>query len=747
MRVLPAGGVRLRARAGSVLALVGANGTDSLTISPGGNVGVGYANPVTQLQIGAFQHFFSQTISGVNRYALVSNNLKYGVGGLEYVNNGAGLAMILGDQNGDPKMQFLLFGDDLAGNGASTSVNRMNLSANGLSIGRDNASAALHITPYTTTALRIDNVEGSGEIPEFQMEGGTDNEFLTFRPNASMTTGYALTFPAAPGVNNQFLRTDGAGNLSWATVGGADNLGNHTAAQNLNLNGYQLVGTGGSGLYVDGIGNVGIGTTTPGEKLVVKTSSNNDGISMINAANNNTYLRFWENGGPVRGVIMVRNDNFAGMEIESQKIAFNTGNLGDERMVITSGGAVGIGTSSPAAGALLDVAGQVKIGGGSPGLGKVLTSDATGLATWTTLTNSLTGTTGISNTFLGQNAGTSINIGTSNTFVGQGAGTDNSDGSSNTFVGLAAGGNTTTGNNNTFIGASAGSNTTTGAGNIALGAFAGQGAIVGNYNILVGELAGNAVSNGNGNIFVGNSAGSISTTASNQIAIGSYALQNLSFNNSNTAWPANNIAIGAFSLSALDPTGTTDGISNTAIGNNALNAMNTGAYNTALGSDAGQNISSGNGNVLLGYRAGPATGGAQSNKLYIHNTASDNPLIEGRFNTRSLGINGSLALRPGASVITATSDNFSVNVESTSYLRVLSNDTNGSNRTLTLENGAYIGQVLVIEGTSDSNPVEIVDNSAVNNTNTSGTYILKQNDVITLLWNGTDWLEISYTDN
>ncbi len=43
-------------------------------------------------------------------------------------------------------------------------------------------------------------------------------------------------------------------------------------------------------------------------------------------------------------------------------------------------GMVGIGTMTP--GAKLEVAGTIKITGGSPGAGKVLTSDATGLASW-----------------------------------------------------------------------------------------------------------------------------------------------------------------------------------------------------------------------------------------------------------------------------------------------------------------------------------------------------------------------------
>ena len=46
-------------------------------------------------------------------------------------------------------------------------------------------------------------------------------------------------------------------------------------------------------------------------------------------------------------------------------------------------GNIGIGTTTP--GAKLQVAGQIKITGGSPGTGKVLTSlDGSGLANWQT---------------------------------------------------------------------------------------------------------------------------------------------------------------------------------------------------------------------------------------------------------------------------------------------------------------------------------------------------------------------------
>ncbi len=59
-------------------------------------------------------------------------------------------------------------------------------------------------------------------------------------------------------------------------------------------------------------------------------------------------------------------------------LLLNTG--GAEYGLIIQNGNVGIGTASPTA--KLEVAGQVKITGGSPGAGKVLTSDAEGLGQW-----------------------------------------------------------------------------------------------------------------------------------------------------------------------------------------------------------------------------------------------------------------------------------------------------------------------------------------------------------------------------
>lgn len=61
---------------------------------------------------------------------------------------------------------------------------------------------------------------------------------------------------------------------------------------------------------------------------------------------------------------------------------FTAGATIGNSQIYDNGTNVGIGTSNPSA--KLEVAGQVKITGGSPGAGKVLTSDAAGLASWQT---------------------------------------------------------------------------------------------------------------------------------------------------------------------------------------------------------------------------------------------------------------------------------------------------------------------------------------------------------------------------
>ncbi len=155
--------------------------------------------------------------------------------------------------------------------------------------------------------------------------------------NNSITNGGTVTATSFIG--------DGSGLTGIA----GDNLGNHTAAQALNLNGNYLSGDGGNeGVFVDGTGNVGIGTSSPASKLTILQSSDilEEGLFIQNTSN-------------VAGVLSWFGDAFV----------VNSGVTGINDLILNSGsgGKVAIGKFNPAT--ALDVHGTVTankfIGNGS----------------------------------------------------------------------------------------------------------------------------------------------------------------------------------------------------------------------------------------------------------------------------------------------------------------------------------------------------------------------------------------------
>lgn len=111
--------------------------------------------------------------------------------------------------------------------------------------------------------------------------------------NADKVTAGAFA-PARLGTGaadaTKYLRGDG----TWQTLpSGADNLGNHTATQNLNLGAHALVGNGGSsGIAISSGGYVGVGTTSPRLGLDVNTvllgrPAVNNGTGTIDFASGN----------------------------------------------------------------------------------------------------------------------------------------------------------------------------------------------------------------------------------------------------------------------------------------------------------------------------------------------------------------------------------------------------------------------------------------------------------------------------
>ena len=147
-------------------------------------------------------------------------------------------------------------------------------------------------------------------------------------------------------------------------------------------------------------GNIGIGTVNPAAKLDVNGNmwANAVGTGLLSAGNVVVRTNAGSGAQGTRPAQLLiggsTNQNLKaeiGMDtvLKALVIGALEENVAWKNIILANnGGNVGIGTVNPTA--KLEVSGQVKITGGAPGLNKVLTSNAAGLATWQSLAGKLT---------------------------------------------------------------------------------------------------------------------------------------------------------------------------------------------------------------------------------------------------------------------------------------------------------------------------------------------------------------------
>ena len=135
-------------------------------------------------------------------------------------------------------------------------------------------------------------------------------------------------------------------------------------------------------------GKVGIGTTTPDKALNITGSGPKSTLKITDDGTGSAAAEMYIGTNDGWSLYNDRSTkSFNIRETETGGTLVNT-----DRLTIQQGGNIGIGTTSPTAD--LEVNGVVKITGGSPGAGKVLTSDAGGTASWQTPTGGTGGTGG-----------------------------------------------------------------------------------------------------------------------------------------------------------------------------------------------------------------------------------------------------------------------------------------------------------------------------------------------------------------
>ena len=105
----------------------------------------------------------------------------------------------------------------------------------------------------------------------------------------------------------------------------------------------------------------------------------------------------------------------------------------------------------------------------------------------------------------------------------------------------------------------------------------------------------------------------------------------------------------------------------------------------------------------------------------------------------SLDVDGGLTVRAAAVVDLSVSA--TVTVGNRSYVRV----SNGGAQAITLSNGLQVGQILILENTNTGTPT--LSDAANVNVVGAGYTFNSADDTISLVWNGTKWVETSRADN
>ncbi len=279
--------------------------------------------------------------------------------------------------------------------------------------------------------------------------------------------------------------------------------------------------------------------------------------------------------------------------------------------------------------------GPVKIISGSPGTGKVLTSDAYGGASWQSVSGSAWGLNGNAGTvdgthFIGTTDDVPFNIRVNNTKAGKitsngqtlfgfQAGNSNSSvystaigyqalftnttAADNTAIGYKALYENITGFQNVAVGKISLTSNTYGFGNTAVGTNSMEKNTTGSFNAAIGYNALNSNTVGLNNVALGTAALAFNTASNNNIAIGVNALQSLSFDNGGVEYDGNNIAIGYNALYSNNPIGAGSAANNIGIGYNAMFQNTIGNFNIALGYFALKNNRVLYRSIAIGYEA------------------------------------------------------------------------------------------------------------------------------------------------
>jgi len=470
----------------------------------------------------------------------------------------------------------------------------------------------------------IDAPTGGSTLWDEIGDPGTDSSVINFgsyHTNLTFNTlaansGFTFSSTSISGLASATTKivdilSSGSNTNSGITRYGISSSITNTGTTSINIAGY-FNATGAStnyGLLVEN-GNVGIGTITPTNKLVVNSTAY-------------STIELQYSGTSVVDIFSNASSNiFIGLDSGSA-LTSGTGNIsyGFNTLKYNT-----TGTNNTAIGHQALVSNVAKEGSTAIGYQAMLYADSSSVA-------GLTYNTAIGYQALVGSATAANNTGVANTAVGHQSLTGNTSGGYNTALGVNTLNANTTGTQNVAIGHNALFSNVAKQGSVAIGYEAMRyadstitGALTKNVAIGYQALYGSTITannTGTGNTAMGYQTLYSNTSGYSNIAIGDSALK------LNTAG-GNNVALGYTSL-----TDNTSGDGNVAIGRNSLANNTTADYNVAIGDDVLSANTEGFWNIALGSNTMNYTSTAygniamgrnalQGSPTFINNTGSNN---------------------------------------------------------------------------------------------------------------------------
>ncbi len=299
---------------------------------------------------------------------------------------------------------------------------------------------------------------------------GLDLTGTTFSLNSGIDNLTDVDVTTTAPTNGQVLSWDGTHWVPANASSGAQKIDDLTDGKNDNSSLFVGVNAGasddGTANRNSGFGNGALSLTSSGSDNTAAgayaMNANDTGSANVAIGTRALYNNTAGNNNTILGTDAGNNATGSGNVFIGYQAGYNESGSGKLYIANSS-------TSTPLIGgdfsmAQVDINGTIKITGGNPGVGKVLTSDANGLASWQTpsggaleINDLLDGkTAGINSVFLGGNAGANNGNTNGNTGTGNTALATNTSGTNNSAFGAGALATIGSGNDNTAFGYLAG---------------------------------------------------------------------------------------------------------------------------------------------------------------------------------------------------------------------------------------------------------------------------------------------------